>query len=277
MWIEVGAVVAYLPRKSMASVVGVAAKQYTYLGFRIMPGVDGNSSTAVYEDDGTSTAYLSGNAHVWTTCSVTTGTAAASTTIAIASHPSGPEPYASFPKARTYQLRLPNRGPPASVEVNGVNVPFVRWGAVRASRQTPPASQWYYAFEEDEGVGPVIDLVDIGTSAAALVTVTWREDAKPIDAALDQGVYGTLIRAIYAHANQDTDRTNPDENTPGPAYLSQLSAVGVALEKIADPVSAVGFTKMLARVPTLLANATAELMKLKLDNGRRNYTLALLQ
>ena len=84
-----------------------------------------------------------------------------------------------------------------------------------------------------------------------------------------------------AHANQDTDRSNPDENSPGPAYLSQLSSVGVALEKLADPAdytpgNAAGFTTTLATVPALLANATAEVTKLKQDNGRRSYTLALL-
>lgn len=243
-------------------------------------------------------------------------TSAAWTTIAIASTPSGSAPYANFPKSRAYQLRLPNRGPPALVELNGVAVPFVRWGAVRASRQTPPTSQWYYAFEEDEGLGPVIDLVDVDTSAPATVSVLWRHDGKAVDASLDSGVYGTLIRSIYAHANQDTDRTNPDENSPGPAYLSQLSSVGVALEKLADPAYAVrgtplhrpytslhplceceptaahprkhnshncpphvqaGFAAMVAKIPTLQLNATAEVSKMKLDNGRRNYTLALMK
>ena len=200
-----------------------------------------------------STSYLSDHAHVWTSCVVTNGRSSrthptkrkllfsssaaaaaptsdqepqsASTEITISSSPSGGAPFAEFPKARAYQLRLPNRGPPLSVEANGVAVPFVRWGAVRASRQTPPSSQWYYAFEEDEGIGPVIDLVNADTSTPLVVKVAWRDDAQLVDAALDQGVYGTLIRAIYAHANQDTDRTNPDENSPGPAYVTPAAGL----------------------------------------------------
>ena len=38
-------------------------------------------------------------------------------------------------------------------------------------------------------------------------------------AALNRGLYGNLIRAVYAHANQDVDRTNPNENSPGQCLI----------------------------------------------------------
>ena len=167
MWFKGGAVIPYLPLKSLPSLVGVAAQQYTYLGFRVLPGDIGTGSTYVYEDDGSSTAYLKG-AHVWTSCNFSSSVVASispsvpSTTITISST-TIPYSYDTFPKSRAYQLRLPNRGPPASVMLNGAPVPFSRWGAVHASRKTPPTSQWYYAFDEDEGIGPVIDLVGIDT------------------------------------------------------------------------------------------------------------------
>ena len=66
--------------------------------------------------------------------------------------------------------------------------------------------------------------------------------------------------------------------SPATRQLSQLSSVGVALERLADPNLAAGFAPALAKVPALLVNATAEVTtKLKPDNGRRNYTLALLR
>ena len=54
----------YLPLKSLKSLVGVATKQWGFLGFRIVPGGSGKQSTAVYEDDGSTTAYLDGTSHV---------------------------------------------------------------------------------------------------------------------------------------------------------------------------------------------------------------------
>ena len=89
------------------------------------------------------------------------------------------------------------------------------------------------------------------------------------------GLYGTLIRAVYAHANEDIDRSNPDSNSPGPAWTSELSSVGTALESLADPARPKGgFAAAVAAVPGLLANATAELRSK--PNGRTNYSLALL-
>lgn len=66
-----------------------------------------------------------------------------------------------------------------------------------------------------------------------------------------------------------------DSNSPGPAYTSQLSSVGVALESLADPARPKGsFAALVARVPELLANATAELRSK--PNARTNYSIALL-
>ena len=79
--------------------------------------------------------------------------------------------------------------------------------------------------------------------------------------------------------SQDIDRSNPDSNSPGPAFLSQLSSIGIHLEKLADPATAakMAFTEVIATVPALVANTTKELKeKFAKGNGRVNYTLALL-
>ena len=161
-------------------------------------------------------------------------------------------------------------------------------------------AQWYYSFDADDGLGPVIDIPHVSPLEIVQVVVTATPD-KATSAAMEGGLFGTLIRAIYAHANEDIDRSvrshaiyrlllaiarvcflrdcarsqNPDSNSPGPAYASQLSSVGAALESLADPARPTGgFAAMVAKVPALLANTTAEL-KSK-PNARTNYSIALL-
>ena len=59
MWFRSGSIIPYLPLKSLKSLVGVAVQQYNFLGFRVVPGA-ATASTRVYEDDGSTTAYLDG-------------------------------------------------------------------------------------------------------------------------------------------------------------------------------------------------------------------------
>ena len=286
MWFRAGSVIPYLPLKSLRTLVGVASQQYEFLGFRLVPGQQsGNvSSTRVYEDDGNSTAYLDGASHVWTDCNVSK--VGATTVVRIQSVSGGAKPYSKFPTDRSYQIRMPNGLPPSRVGVSVgmstaiLDVPFVRFGAVEAARRAPHDSQWYYSFEEDEGLGPVIDIVNVPTAEAVTITIE-TEASAATSAAMDGGLYGTLIRAVYAHANEDIDRSNPDSNSPGPAFVSQLASVGDALESLADPSRPkAGFAAMVARVPALLANATEELRSKKISGsgpvGRANYSEALL-
>ena len=248
--------------------------------FFTFSGGTGKQSTAVYEDDGSTTAYLDRSSFVWTTCNVT-ATPGGSTSVTIASAGG----YATFPATRSYQIRLPNAAPPSKVTVGGAEVAYSRFGAVAASRSAPPTNQWYYAFEEDEGLGPVIDIVGVSTDKPVVIEISYGADAAAVTAAADKGLFGTLLRAVYGHANMDIDRSTPDSNSPGPAYLSQLSAVGVLLEKLAGPAAAVKtvettaaaaktFAEVVAAVPMLLGNATNELAKSK--SPRVPYTLELL-
>ena len=123
----------------------------------------------------------------------------------------------------------------------------------------------------------MIDLVGVPTNAPVVITIAFASDAGVINTAMNTGAPGLLMRAVYAHANMDLDRSNPDSNSPGPAFLSQLSSIGVALEKLADP-SDPGpggvFGAEVAKIPALLANTTAELAKSK--SKRVPYTLDLL-
>jgi hypothetical protein len=284
MWTRAGAVIPFIPLRSLKSLVGVAVQQWGYLGFRITPcGGGAPCATAhgrAYEDDGSTTAYLDGESHVWT--DVVVNGSPTTTTILISSKPGGASAYAKFPKQRNYQLRLPNSAPPAKVSI-GIDtpnsadsaVPYVRFGAVRSNRGAPPSSQWYYDFAEDEGLGVVIDLIGVPTDQTITITLASTEAAPAIQTALNDGLFGTLMRAVYAHGQMDVDRSNPDSNSPGPAFLSQLSSVGVALERLADPTQDPhAFADLVATVPALLANATAEVSKSK--SPRVAYAIALL-
>lgn len=131
IWYAGGSVIPYLPLRSLP-VVGLATRQYTFLGFKVVPGGT-SGSVNVYEDDGATTAYLTDNAYAWTTASYTTG--GSNMTMTISTNGTFPQ----LPTTRAYQLRILNGAAPVSVTVNGVAVPFVRFGAVN-SIGAPPAS-----------------------------------------------------------------------------------------------------------------------------------------
>ena len=257
-----GAVIPYLPLRSLP-VIGLAAQQYTFLGFKIVPGASAGSG-AVYEDDGVTTAYLTQGAYAWTTASY--ATAAGATTVTITTNGS----FTQLPASRAYQLRVLNGGTLASVTVNGVAVPYQRYGAVLSSDRVPAASQWYWSFEVNQGgMGPVVDIVGASTAAPTVVVLTWAAPA--IDASA--GHYGYIQRAVWAKNNLDLDRSTPASNSPGPAYMSVLASVGEALTALAG-TDAAQFAATLTNVTTLLPLARADVATDK--SPRTNMSLTLL-
>ena len=261
-----GAVIPFLPLRSLP-VLGLASQQYTYLGFKVVPGGSGSGSAQVYEDDGVSTAYLAGGAtSAWTTC--TYATAGSVLTVTIATNGTFPE----LPAQRAYQLRLLNRGTLASVSVNGGSaLPYARFGAVASAGRVPAASQWYWEFAVQQGgQGPVIDIVGVPTDGSPLtVTVTFA--APSVDAGF--GAYGIVQRAVWGKSNMDLDRSTPASNSPGPAYLSVLASVGEALAHAAG-TDAAAFAATLSNVTQLVAGAVADVQLSK--SVRKNMTLAFL-
>jgi hypothetical protein len=257
-----GAVIPYLPLRSLP-VVGLAAQQYTFLGFKIVPGAASGAGSA-YEDDGVTTAYLTKGASARTTAAYTT--AAGATTVTISTAGAYPE----LPATRAYQIRVLNGGALASVTVNGVAVPYNRFGAVAAADRVPAASQHYWAFDVDQGgMGPVVDVVGVPTAAATVVVLTWAAPA--IDASA--GHYGYIQRAVWAKSNLDLDRSTPASNSPGPAYVSVLASVGEALTFLAG-TDAAAFAATLNNVTTLLPLAQADVAGDK--SPRKNMSEALL-
>ena len=268
-FVRAGAVVPYIPLRSMPTIIGLASRQYTFLGFRIYPGATGAVSGEAYEDDGATTGYLSG-AYMRTTCTSTLATDG-SGSITVASAGAG---YPEFPATRAYQFRLLNGVPPSSVTVNGVTVPFVRFGSLAAKRTTPPSHQWYYDMSAGgEGIAVVIDVVGLSTSAP--VTVTLGPTKTGVLTSDMSGVYGAVSRAIAAKVNTDLDRTTPGANTVMPSYTSILASTGEALSYLAGTTDFAAFVAAVQAVPQLLVNGTSEMGADK--SPRVPYSVALLE
>ena len=264
LWYVAGAVIPYFPLRSL-SVLGLASKQYTFLGFKIAPGGSGAGSAAVYEDDGVTTAYLTDGAFAWTTAAY--ATAGATTTVTISTNGT----YPSLPATRAYQIRVLNGGALASVTVNGAAVPYARFGAAAARGAPPPASQWYWEFAPQQGgMGPVVDVVGASTSGVTTVVLNFAPGT-----AVPSGTYGVVQRAVWGKSNMDLDRSTPDSNSPGPAFLSQLASVGEALAHWAGVDTGV-FAGTISNVTNLLQGAITEVAAAAKKSPRANFTSALL-
>jgi len=262
LWYVAGSVLPYIPLRSLPSSIGNAAKQYTFLGFKIVPGGT-SGSTQVYEDDGATTAYLTSNASAWTTASYTSS--GNTLTVTIATQGGYPE----LPATRAYQIRVLNGAPVASVSVNGAAVAYNRFGKIASVSRVPSSSQYYYDFSLlPDGMGPVIDVVGASTSATTTVTIQFA-------VAVDMGgVYGAVTHALWAKGNLDIERSTPGSNSDDPAYTSVLSSIGQALEFLAANDTS-SFSSTVASIPSLLTKATAEISGMK--SARASYSIALLQ
>lgn len=265
LWYVAGSVIPYVPLRSLPSAIGNAARQYSVLGFKIVPGGN-NGTVSVYEDDGSTTAYLTRNAYAWT--SATYSRTATSLTVQIATTGLYPE----LPAARAYQIQLLNQGPISAVTVNGVAVTYNRFGKVASLGQLPAGNQYYYDFSSlPYGMGNIIDIIGVSTTTPLNVLVTY---AAPVSDASMAGVYGAITHAIAAKLNLDIERSTPGSNTDDPAFTSVLASTGIALEYLAG-TSASQFITAVQGVPTLLANATSEISGM--SSARKDYSVALLQ
>ncbi len=263
LWFAAGAVLPYLPLRSLPTYVGNGSRQYSYLGFKVVPGASAGSGRA-YEDDGKTTAYLTNNAFAWTSCSYKTqGTVMTLTLETVGAFP-------ELPATRNYQIKLLNGGAVASVSVNGTPVTFNRFGKPATVARAPPGSQHYYDFSYlPDGMGPVIDLVGLSTSVVNTVVVTFvSSPSLSVPAA-----YGAITHANWAKQNLDIERTTPGSNVDAPAYTSVLASTGQALEYLAGSNPA-AFAQAVEAIPALLVNATAELTAM--TSVRKGYSIALL-
>jgi len=264
LWYVAGSVIPYVPLRSIKSTVGNAARQYTFLGFKIIPGLN-QGETSVYEDDGRTTGYLTTGDFAWTRMNYTVSGAILSITITTN------KMFAELPRTRAYQIRLLNFQPVTTVNVNGQAVQYNRFGKIASVGSPPPKNQYYYDYSLlPDGMGPVIDVVNMDVSKP--ITITARMASGPSTAAMS-AVYGGVNRALLAKANLDIERTTPGSNRNEPAYTNVLSSIGQGLE-FASAADLPGFTGIVNQVPKLIGEAMTEIQALK--SPRKDYSYTLL-
>jgi len=99
-----------------------------------------SSSTTVYEDDGTTTAYLSPQNTLTATASVSRDDTAVKFSVTFSSGG-----YEGMATMRTHQLRIVGETPPSSVSINGVDVDFVRHPTAKVLGEATSSLWWYDA------------------------------------------------------------------------------------------------------------------------------------
>jgi len=262
LWYAAGSVIPYVPLRMMTTPIGNAGRQYTALGFKIVPG-GSSGRVKVYEDDGTTTNYLTKNEYAYTTCEYST--MGDTLSINVSSDSSFPE----MPSTRVYQFRLLNSKPILSVTLDGDSIDYNRFGKIASTGRFPSQNQHYYDFSLlPDGMGVVIDVVNVMVSKPITVKVTFVP--QPI---VMNGVYGAITHALWAKANLDIERTTPGSNVVEPASTSVLASMGQALEYL-SMTNVNQFQAAVGNVPSLLGKAVSELGKL--SSPRKGYSVELL-
>lgn len=276
LFFRAGAVIPFLSLSSLPSSVGAASQQYAFLGFKIVPGASNGSGTA-YEDDGSTTAYLSTAAYAATSLNYTIEPTSGVVSITISTVGSYPE----LPPVRAYQIRLLNSRPLANATLNGAPLSFARFGAASAQGRLPTSSSWRWevAVSAQGGMGVVVDLVGVSTTAPATLVLSPAADGPrtaAANAAAAAGAFGVMTRGTWAKTNLDLDRSTPGSQSVGPSWLAKLSTASEALASLAGTINSTAFDDTLANALALyLPGALADIVS-DARSPRANFSRALL-
>eukprot|EP01012_Entosiphon_sulcatum_P010211 TRINITY_DN1591_c0_g1_i1.p1 TRINITY_DN1591_c0_g1~~TRINITY_DN1591_c0_g1_i1.p1 ORF type:complete len:919 (+),score=202.04 TRINITY_DN1591_c0_g1_i1:26-2758(+) len=261
IFVRAGTVIPSRPPVSAGHSIGLAARQYDSLVFTVFPGANSGVGK-VYEDDGATTAYI-GGVYAWTTLSYTRPSASSiSITIATAGA------FPALPSTRTYQVRLANTGPLASVQVNGNSVAWTRWPAAGGIGST---ASWHYSGHE---VTAVIDVGSVSTSSTVKIDVTL---AAAVDQSTLTGVRGKLHNAILAKQNLDETNQNSGATRPVGGRLATVTSTGDLLSLLAG-TDVQQFAQTTSNFTNAFAAAVTEVQGLKsvVAPARWAYSNALL-
>ena len=277
LFFAAGAAVPFLPLRSLPTTVGAASARVDFLGWRLVPpaancsGGGGSGSGAAYEDDGSTTAYLSNASAVTTLTWECVGDGALVVNISTVGA------FPELPPARAYQLRLLNGGALSRVTANGAPVPFSRHAAAALAGRPPSASAWYWEAPLAlfyNGMGPVVDLAGAPTDGSTLTVVLQFAPGGGGWGGATGGEFGFIARGAAAKTNLDLDRTTPDSQSVGPGAMARLASAGEALAALAG-VDAGAFGRALAGVGALREAALAAALG-DARSPRANFSAALL-
>eukprot|EP00056_Hartaetosiga_gracilis_P005958 m.91505 g.91505 ORF g.91505 m.91505 type:complete len:1088 (-) comp12327_c0_seq1:202-3465(-) len=229
---------AVIPRRgvSFGDTIGVAKRQYTSLSLDIYPGTP-DFSTKVYEDDGETTGYTTGE-YVWTSVSYTRSKNGIVVTI------SSSGSYSSFPKQRNYKINILNAFPIESANVNGQKLRKSRFGG-----------DGTFSYNGND-VTAVVETGTVSTGSTTTLSVTFIADD---DAKALSGVKGMINHAILAKRNLDDARQTPGSQKPQGGNLMSLASKGEALSYVAhhEPEN---FMWHFKQIPSLYNDAVNELV-----------------
>eukprot|EP01063_Lacrimia_lanifica_P029737 TRINITY_DN4590_c0_g1_i2.p1 TRINITY_DN4590_c0_g1~~TRINITY_DN4590_c0_g1_i2.p1 ORF type:complete len:534 (+),score=161.71 TRINITY_DN4590_c0_g1_i2:140-1741(+) len=222
-YVRAGAVLPTLHLKgAAASLVGVAARQYTDLVFTIYPGA-ASGSGVVYEDDAVSYDYLSGK-YAWTTLNYTRTGDSVKVTIATAGA------YAALPAQRRYTVRFVNSMPVA---------------------KTSAGSAWY----DGAAVTAAVTVDGVAVASGASLDVAFEAGGAAL-----AGAKGWMRKAELAKRALNEARANPNEaSVAKDNALSQLASLPQLLTHAAAAGDAAGFGATAASVATNITAAIAQI------------------
>jgi hypothetical protein len=132
---------------------------------------------------------------------------------------------------------------------------------------------WYY---DGNNVELVVDVVGVPTGAPLAVRIVPALSPAVVPDAALYGVKGAINRGEAAKANLDLDWSGPNTNSVGPAYLSRLAVLGEVLSATAG--SDLGaWVAAATSMPSLLSNASAQVLAMNNPPARQAASMALLQ
>ena len=230
---QAGSIIPQIPVPE-GNTIGLAQQQYNTLMFTVYPG-GSSGTTQVYEDDGYTMDYLSGQ-YVWTTASYTQTSSALTFTV------SSNGSYSAFPTTRTYILRVANGFPPTSVQANGINVPYARFGG---------PNTWTYSGVE---MSTYVEVTGVSTSTTFTVVVT----ANLASANGIAGIKGGIWHATLAKANLDIDRSTPGSDSVTGGALDIAASTGEELSYLAG-TNLTAFSQVVAGYPAAYVAALSDI------------------
>lgn len=252
-----GSILARIPYNS-SDTLAVARRDYTHLIFDIYPGGVGAGSAAVYEDDGETLAYATAGQFATTTANYTRAGSAGTVTVSVSTQGA----YPGLPQSRAYSVRLVMSYPPVAVTVNGVAVPYARFGCSAGTRNLADiATCWWY---DGETMTTVVTYAGASTAAGAATTFTITPRSVPNPLALN-GVAGILQRANYVKREVLDPAIVPGDCKNKIYQLQWLAGAGDALTYAAQPAPAGNttlFDGIVSQIQTTAPTALAQIRAL---------------
>uniref|UniRef100_A0A6B2KX16 DUF5110 domain-containing protein n=1 Tax=Arcella intermedia TaxID=1963864 RepID=A0A6B2KX16_9EUKA len=232
VYYRAGAIIPRIP-VNVGDTLGLAQRQYTALILTIYPGAT-SGSTQIYEDDGTTTNYLSSQ-YSWTPVSYQRTPTLLKLTIGA---PVGTFP--ERPSTRKYFIEVSNGYPVTSATIGSTPVVFSKSGG---------PNTWSY---DGPRLTTIIETDYLDTSKEIQILIA----TQPIDDQFMSGLKGALSKGTKSKRNLDESWSSPGSSAVEPAYLSQLSSAGLSLTYLANDWE--NFNNVLKSIPQLYLNAVKE-------------------